>query len=130
MRISDWSSDVCSSDLITQAASRHFPPCQRTTGRLLCAPIAALPRGFEHLCDEVLHERPVPPRKAVRIDEASEADIIEELARAISLSAKAAAAATKELRDRISARPSIHHAVLQRPSLRAFDGVRHFLVAP
>src|SRR3546814_2307824 len=63
--------------------------------------------------DEVLHERPVPPRKAVRIDEASEADIIEELARAISLSAKAAAAATKEMRDRISARPSIHHAALR-----------------
>src|SRR3546814_7933793 len=130
MRISDWSSDVCSSDLITQAASRHFPPCQRTTGRLLCAPIAALPRGFEHLCDEVLHERPVPPRKAVRIDEASEADIIEELARAIWLSAKAAAAATKEMRDRISARPSIHHAAIQAPALRAFDGFRHFCVPP
>src|SRR3546814_12341118 len=80
--------------------------------------------------DEVLHERPVPPRKAVRIDEASEADIIEELARAISLSAKAAAAATKEMRDRISARPSIHHAALQAPALRAFDGFRHFCVPP
>src|SRR3546814_3317182 len=26
MRISDWSSDVCSSDLVTQASHRGFPP--------------------------------------------------------------------------------------------------------
>src|SRR3546814_7576206 len=54
MRISDWSSDVCSSDLSCRYANR------RQAAARLCAPPALRPYGY---CP-VVAQHPVPPRAA------------------------------------------------------------------
>src|SRR3546814_14534916 len=40
MRISDWSSDVCSSDLMANLRSRPFDLSENTSGQVAVAPVA------------------------------------------------------------------------------------------